>query len=442
MGFGKRCARLGGFLVTMRTAEILMVITAILCLIATLVPQAPHGLIPHDTPAMRILMLASLTDTFHSLWFLGVAVAMVVAGAACMVLRLKPLKNRGSEPPPHAVPLVIEGVSDPGRLRESLKERLSQRFCVRPSPPKCASVIVAERGSVRRLSGLAIHLGVVLVVLGALGGLFGFKGTVSLGPDRTQDALALPDGTHRKLGFALRCRDFSVEHYPGGMPREYRAVVEFVEEGGGVETRTIMVNHPVYHRGILFSLSGFDETAQAVITVKGPEGTRRLVVEEGSVVHLGDGATMMVVDRISEDMMRMGPGIRLVPVGGGADDDLWLFRDIGRIEAIHPGITATLARFNPRRYTPFVFTLEDVRYERMTFLTANRDPGIWLVGVGAVLFLAGLGAAFLVDHEVVWVAVPEGQEGAVTISYMKNGRQEVAGRQILDCVQGRPGRPG
>lgn len=395
-------ARLIRVLVSVRVTEAFLLLLAVLCVAATVIPQTPYR--PGDGLAIpvRAVMSVSLRDVFHSLWFLGASVFLAVSCVACMVFRFS-ARRTGAVSAVSGRVIPVAGSGTPPVV-DSLRKILPPAYRIDARHDRDGLVAVCERGRIRRLAPYAIHGGVVLVVAGALLAFAGFKGTIALTEGGMKSAATLLGGTIMPLGFGVRSEGFSVERYPDGMPREYSAEVSFVKDGRRPVRRVLRVNHPVLVEGILFSLSGFDETHEAVIAVMGPRGARRFTVGEGSVVDV-DGVLRVRVVRVEQDMMRMGPCVRLVPVGGDEEDDLWLFGRIERIESVHPGITRSVRRFDPSRYPGYTFVLEGIRPSYITVLGVNRDPGVWLVATGACLFLAGIGLGFLVVHERVTVRI-------------------------------------
>jgi len=424
-------------LASMKITEVLLSWIALLCIAATIIPQAPYRPTGGLPLSQRVMMLLSLRDVFHSLWFIGPVLALMVNMLACMAVRMKVRPWSRNTPMPSAglAEVKLPGGIDPHMLRQSLVQVLSRDYTLTGRGDDGPGVITGERGRARRFAPLIVHGSIFLILVGVVLAFSGYKGTMEIPQGQTLDVVTLYDGSHVHLPFGIRCDRFNVEYYASGMPREYRSDVSFISNGSEVLKRPVLVNHPVSFEGILFSQSGFGEISEASLAVSAPWGTQRFIAEQGSVIDMGGTGYRVHVMRIVPDMMRMGPGMQLLVETPEGRSMLWLFRDIREISREHPGITEEVPQFNPSLIRPYTFALEGITLRPTTVLGVNRDPGVPLVAGGAALFVVGICMIFLMAHERVWVVVEENQ-GILTVrlAQRRNNRTVQADGGLLEKI--------
>jgi cytochrome c biogenesis protein len=438
-GAGLRENRVLRGFASLRLTEALLFCLALLCIVATIIPQMPYR--PTEGIALtgRIMMLLSLRDVFHSLWFLVPVALLALNMLACMALRMRVRGKSGYFPMPKTglETVALPADSDPRLVREGLHRLISAGHALAAAYTGEQLVLMGEKGALRRFAPLIVHGSIFVVLVGVALAFTGFKGTMEIPEGETLDVVTLYNGTPMPLGFALRCDRFGIEYYDSGMPREYRSDVSFVSNGSTVLQRPVLVNHPVSYHGILFSQSGYNQKAEASLTVKGPSGRQSISAGEDAVIEMHGTGYRVHVMRVIQDMMRMGPGVQLLVEGPEGSHMLWLFRDIARIAQRYPGITGKVPQFNPSLVKPYTFVLDGVTTRDTTILGVNRDPGIPFVAAGSVLFLVGITMVFLMVHERVWAVVEEDQ-GRLTVklAMKRNGKTVPVDAHVCEQVKG------
>jgi len=442
-GAGGKGVRLLRGLASLRITEAILLWIALMCIAATVIPQAPYRPTAGVSPAGRVMMLLSLKDVFHSLWFLAPVAVLALNMSACMWVRMgRRGSTRGGAMPRTSLSEVnLPAGSDLERVMEGLRGLISAGPAPAVRDREDPPVLMGEKGSLRRFAPLLVHGSIFFILVGVALAFTGFKGTVEIPEGETRDVATLYDGTPVHLGFALRCNAFDIEYYKNGMPKEYRSRITFIRNGRSEQEKSVLVNHPVSFQGILFSQSGYNQLAEASLTVEGPSGAQSLLAVEGSMIEVEDTPFRIHVMRVVQDMMRMGPGVQLLVEGPESRQVLWLFRDIKAISKRYPGITDKVPQFNPSLIKPYTFVLDGVTMRNTTILGVNRDPGVPFVAVGAVLFIAGITMIFLMAHERVWVLVERDRGGLkVTLARRINGRPVPVDVHLVERVKGLGGR--
>lgn len=423
---------------SLRLTEALLFWIAFLCIVATIIPQTPY--LPTDGIPLthRLMMLLSLRDVFHSLWFLVPVVILALNMLACMWVRMRWRRGRRglSMPGSGLIEVALPVGSDPQLVREGLRRLVSAGYALVSLGGDASPVVVGEKGSLRRFAPLLVHASIFFILIGAALAFTGFKGTMEIPEGGTVDVVTLYDGTHRRLPFALHCNAFDIKYYENGMPREYRSDISFVHDGIIVREGSMLVNHPVRFQGILFSQSGYDQVLGASLTVESPSGTQSVSAGEDTVIEMQDASYRIHVMRVVEDMMRMGPGVQLLIEGPDNKQMLWLFRDIEKISKHYPGITTRVPQFNPSLIEPYTFILNGVTRKESTILGVNRDPGVPFAAAGSILFVVGIAMIFLMTHEKVWASAEEGENGlTVRIGMKRNNRTVQVDEHMIEQVK-------
>jgi cytochrome c biogenesis protein len=269
-------------LTSMRTALLLLALLALAAIPGTLIPQRGLDPVkvqsfltehPHLGPFMDKL---SLFDVFAAPWFAAIYLLLFVSLVGCLVPRIrlhaKALRRRPPNAPRHLLRL---GASTQWTTQESpaavaervhgVLRRKHWRADVRPEPDG-AVTIAAEKGYLRETGNLVFHVSLVVLLAGiAMGGLFGYKGTVLLTKgagfansreayDVFQPSRLFADSQLAPFSFALN--RFSAS-YLNGDPTSFNAYVDY-KSSPDVASRPydIRVNHPLNVGGAKVFLVG------------------------------------------------------------------------------------------------------------------------------------------------------------------------------------------
>ena len=421
-------------LASLRLTVGLLLWLAFLCVIGTVVAQHALPPMPGAGLAMTAARLLSPGDVFHSLWFLIPTAVLCINAIACMYLRRNSFVGPSSMPRSGLHEVTIPGEVDTGKISADLAVFMKGRYRIVSSHEEDREVIQCERGALRRLAPLMVHLSIVMILLGVGLAFLGYKGSLTVPVGQATDVVTLNDGTSMQLPFEVRCDDFSMELYDNGMPREYRSEISLLRMGSVLMRSSVLVNHPVSFSGILFSQSGYNKSLVADIRVATPSGTVRISGPEGSSVAMKDTGYRVHVVKVIDDIMSMGPGVQLIVEKPESEEEIWIFRQFEQIRAMHPGILEKMPHFNPSRVEPYYFSLGGVAGSYVTTLGVNRDPGVIFVGLGSLLFMVGICIAFMVVHERVWISIEQDPQGVVIKAAQRiNGKPsavspDIAGR--------------
>ncbi|NNJ99747.1 MAG: cytochrome c biogenesis protein ResB, partial [Desulfatitalea sp.] len=254
------------FLASVKLTVVLLPCIAGLSVIGTVIPQNAE---PQEYIRLfggfgyRVMLLLDIVDMYASWWFTGLLMLLVVNIIVCSIERLKvsgkiiftkhpkfdldsfrKRKNR----------CTLNMGDTPAGVEKRYKEIVGRqfRFC-RVVPLDSGFAITAERGLWTRLGVYAVHLSIVVLLLGALiGAQFGFQGFVTLVEGDQANTISLEKANHNKvLPFHIRCDEFEVQFYKGGRrPKTFRSSLTILEQGQEVLRKDIRVNDPLRFKGI------------------------------------------------------------------------------------------------------------------------------------------------------------------------------------------------
>ncbi|MBN2497464.1 MAG: cytochrome c biogenesis protein ResB [Deltaproteobacteria bacterium] len=348
------------------------------------------------------LRLFQAFDLFHSWWFSTLLMALCLNLLACSLSRIPELLRvlraaAPGEPPPSASSFTAPGTA---------VARLSRAFVegARAGPEEWR---VAERGRVGRLSFLAVHAGLGLVLIGgAWSQLSGREGSLVLAPGEQGEELVVRRSDGRlertRLPFSLRCRDFFMERHGAGMAgvRDYVSLLEVVEAGRVVRSQRLEVNTPLSHGGFSFYQTSFQRAPdrdRALLGIRDRAGERRIEAGPGTCVAEGPDGSRHFLDSLREDFQGLGEAVRIrSQLADGRERSYWV---LGR----YPGFAQR------NRPGGAGIDLLEARPGHATILGVTRDPSPPLVYLGALLLCAGLVLVFFVRHRRIWWRV-RGQE--------------------------------
>jgi cytochrome c biogenesis protein len=434
----KKVNILWSFFSSVKLTLVLLFLMVLLFIVATVVPR--ESIAPE---------FAWLADIHHSWLFYILTAVFSLNLMICSIDRwpvtMKQFKMTGipvpsglfENLPEKRVIFTEKNIEDAGRVVEAALSSAIGR--IEKSDTGTGLLFYRQRGRFSLLGVYIVHLGVLIIIAGAvIGSMLGFKADMNLseGEESSNAQLTGGKGAHR-LDFSVRCDRFIMELYDTGAPKTYRSDLSFIKEGQMIHQASLLVNHPINVNGVRFYQSsyGLAEGGKAILTFK-REGTEspEIPVKEGESFDLPVENAKASVLRVEENMMQMGPAVKLNIATGKGSIQLWVFQHIKEIAEANPGLLSEVPLFNPGLFQPLLFSLKRIERQYYTGLHVVRDPGVPFVLVGGLLLLAGILMAFFFTHQRIWVLVTSEAGGGTTICLAGrvNRYQDVLQRQIDD----------
>ncbi len=366
-----------------------------------------------------ILDSLGFTDMYHSWWFIALLFIFAANLVICSIERLPRIFKTVKEPPSpigiehfNIMPIKNELIlkQDAAKLKDkaesALKKSGFKTFVFQQDDNN--TQIFAEKGKYSRLGVYITHLSLLMILVGAVVGIyFGFNGYLNL-LEGTQSPFAYQQNENEiPLGFEVRCDDFDVSFYENSdTPKSFTSALTIIENGKEVLTKTISVNDPLRYKGITFYQSsyGFSPSMNSLfkfrITSKNGK-TEDIAIRFGESFMMPDSAVKAAVSDFS-------PALAIDKKG-----KLFTYADSMNNPAVFIEFTENgkavynqwiLKRY-PETWTIPAGTIEfkDLWAAQYTGLQVRKDPGVWLVYVGCFLMTIGLYIAFFMSHSRVWV---------------------------------------
>lgn len=400
---------LGEALSSLRLTIGLLIVLAVVSIFGTVIPQnaAPEEYLRvYKAATYKILHILGFLDMYRSWWFVFLLALLCLNLIACSVGRfrltwrllshprerledpewksLSPKKSLSLKgPPPNWVSSVQDGLAGRFRTPKTLEEDGTVHFW-------------AEKGKLSRFGVYFVHLGVLVILGGALIGFFyGFRGNLNLVEGETASRVTLRNGGQIPLpGFKLKLEQFTVSFYSTGAPKEFKSVVTLREGDQNVRSESIRVNHPLSYKGLSFYQSSYGAAGveKAVLAVQEKNSGKENLVEAkmGVKTELPGGHYAFVLTRFIPDLQGQGPAFQVMSLEPNRPhENFFVLQNHPEMEDRRPGAY----RFQVREIVP--------RY--YSGLQVNKDPGVPLVWTGCVFMIVGFYLTFFLSHRRLWV---------------------------------------
>lgn len=439
---------LRSFFSSIRLTIVLLILIAFLSVSGTLIPQqeGSHELIGRLNPLTAALLIHfQVFDIFHSYVFRALMVLLSLNILVCSLNRI-PVSLRLINAPAFPVPHDFFENVEPDRIVMSdmpkdemirrLEAFLKKRFGKILTEGKDGTAFIfAERHRFAHLGVYVVHLSILVIILGTLVGSFsGFEGYLRIDEGQSVQALELRGGRGiRPLDFSVRCDRFLVDFYENGAPKTYRSDLSFIKDGRVVHQGAVLVNHPVTFESIRFYQSSYEPSPnnRAFLSYARSGLRKDITVTARDVIDLAEDKATLTVLRIEQNIMGMGPAVKLGVESSRGDVQFWVFKLLEEIKAANPMLLERVPLFDPARFKPYIFTLNGVEQKYQTVLQGVNDPALPIIIIGAFLMVNGLLIVFYLSHWRLWVCIDTADgKTRIRIADRSGGKRWVAGRDI------------
>ncbi len=224
-----------------------------------------------------VLRSLGMFDMYHSWWFISLLGFLMVSVSAClwrnvprmlgeMRARKVTLADRVWRRMEHQQQWTEQGLSAAEvaeRVRKLapewgwIEERVGDVLWLR-----------GDRGRRHKWGYILVH-GAILVILigGWMSVQFGFRGDMSVPEGGRESEIMFVQGTgtgHLTMPFQVQCNKFTINFFPNGMPKEFRSNLTIIDHGKPVLTKDIIVNKPLYYKGVRIYQASFGDGGSAI----------------------------------------------------------------------------------------------------------------------------------------------------------------------------------
>jgi cytochrome c biogenesis protein len=451
---GDYIASLWNFFSSVKLTVVILPLLAALSIIGTLIPQneSPAEYFRAFGPFMyRLLGTLDVFDMYHSWWFQGLIMLMVINIVVCSIDRLQTTgKTIFTKNPKFNLENYRQrnsrrdfGLSADVETSKANFERILAKefgFC-RSLPVDQGYAITAEKGRWTRLGVYAVHSSIVVLLVGALiGSLRGYEGFVNIPEGETATTIQLRNtGLVLKLPFAIRCEDFDVQFYKTGAPKEFRSKLVLLENGRPVLRKDLIVNDPIRYQGINIFQASYGKLNDAGAGIALPKEIELSfkslasgkVYRVKTVMHqplvLPEELGTFVINGFEPSAqfkgMAIGPALSgtLTPQSG---------------EAAAVTLPIKFPRFDAMRRGKVIISVSNAEVTQptryYTGLQVTRDPGVGLVYFGFCLMIVGCMVTFFMAHQQVVVEIQPKADGASVMVSGKANRNKVGMQQFVE----------
>ena len=272
----KKISQVLNWLSSLKIAILLLLLIAISCAAGTLIPQQESNQFYYDNfnknPFLgiinaNILLLFEFDHVYTSFWFLFLLIWLGLALSVCSFRRQLPILKSALNWIDYKSPRQIAKLSvaqtivtnNCSKSLEKIKLNLKkQGWNVKETDGR----IAARQGVIGRLGPILIHLGMILLMIGATyGSLNGKTIEKFLAPGRSIDLL----NNNEEKGLTIELKKFKIERDPQGRAEQYRSIVNVIEPNGNNQSKEISVNYPLRYKGLTLYQADW---ALAAITIQ------------------------------------------------------------------------------------------------------------------------------------------------------------------------------
>jgi cytochrome c biogenesis protein len=425
--------------------SIRLTVVVLLCLsvtssLGTLIPQNEayeQYLRTYGNFFCRLFAVLDLFDMYHTWWFQMLFILLATNIIACSINRLTSTWSMIFPKERHFSPtryrklknkVQFDSDIDGDELKTICANILSQSygyFKLEDTPN--GFLIFAEKGRWTRLGVYAVHVSVILVLIGGLiGSLLGFEAFVTLVEGESTDKVQIiKSGEIKKLDFSIRCDDLKLTLHPNKTPKEFRSSLTILENGKPVLKKDIIVNYPLRYKHINIFQSSYGQMPpesphdKALKSKKPPSKIK---------LNLTSNASKMTYqhEAIIGEAWDLPEGLGKFELKEYKADAEFGGQDIG--PAVAGELTSTDGKIE-KVLLPFKFpNFDKMRQGEMVIFIAKQpqaafqsnspkamraytglqvtyDPGVLVVYIGFILMIIGCYVSFFTSHQQVFLEV-------------------------------------
>jgi len=258
---------------SMPVAILLLVLLAVASVIGTVLQQNQeqadylHQFGPTWYWTFRAL---GLFDMYHTWWFMTILGLLMFSLFACL------LRNTPR--------FLMEMKHRKGTVSDSARSRMEHKFDLTLDDKEKAIATIktslngwkwmetkigdtlwlrGDKGRFHKWGYMAVHTAMLVILIGGwMSVQFGFRGNMAVPEGKAESEISFLKGTsidYLKMPFDVRCDDFSINFFSTGAPSEFRSTLTILEDGKEMMTSDIIVNEPLYYKGVRIYQASFGD---------------------------------------------------------------------------------------------------------------------------------------------------------------------------------------
>ena len=390
----KKISQVLNWLSSLKIAILLLLVIAVSCAAGTLIPQQESNQFYYDNfnknPFLgiinaNILLLFEFDHVYTSFWFLFLLIWLGLALSVCSFRRQLPILKSALNWIDYKSPRQIAKLSvaqtivtnNCSKSLEKIKLNLKkQGWNVKETDGR----IAARQGVIGRLGPILIHLGMILLMIGATyGSLNGKTIEKFLAPGRSIDLL----NNNEEKGLTIELQKFQIERDPQGRAEQYKSIVNVIEPNGNNQSKEISVNYPLRYKGLTLYQADW---SLAAITIQ-IENSPKLQIPIEPIPELGEQVwgTVLPTNKDGKDTILLTVNNEQGPVTIYNNDG-------SRIITLSTNKEAKVKEA----------LIKIINIIPSSGLLLKRDPGVPIVYTSFAIILIG-GLLSVISTEKLWV---------------------------------------
>ena len=406
----KKISQVLNWLSSLKIAILLLLVIAVSCAAGTLIPQQESNQFYYDNfnknPFLgiinaNILLLFEFDHVYTSFWFLFLLIWLGLALSVCSFRRQLPILKSALTWIDYKSPRQIAKLSvaqtivtnNCSKSLEKIKLNLKkQGWNVKETDGR----IAARQGVIGRLGPILIHLGMILLMIGATyGSLNGKTIEKFLAPGRSIDLL----NNNEEKGLTIELQKFQIERDPQGRAEQYKSIVNVIEPNGNNQSKEISVNYPLRYKGLTLYQADW---SLAAITIQ-INNSPKLQIPIEPISELGEQVwgTIIPTNKDGKDQILLTVNSELGPVNIYDNDGKLLTKlSINKEEKVKGDL------------------IKIINIIPSSGLLLKHDPGVPIVYLSFAIILIG-GSLSIISTKKIWV-LHENEKSMIYIGGLSN----------------------
>lgn len=216
-----------------------------------------------------------LFDMYHTWWFMTILGLLMFSLSACLIRNtprfLQEMKNRkgtmnqnARKHIEHKFDLMFD---DKDKAVSTIKSALPDWKWMET---KVGDVLWmrGDKGRFHKWGYITVHTSMLIILIGGwMSAQFGFRGNMAVPEGGQESEISFLQGTsigYLDMPFEVRCDDFSINFFSTGAPSEFRSTLTILEDGKEMMTSDIIVNEPLYYKGVRIYQASFGDGGSQV----------------------------------------------------------------------------------------------------------------------------------------------------------------------------------
>jgi len=359
-----------------------------------------------------LLMKLGLTHAYTSWWYLALLGGAVTSLVVCSLQRGVPLWNAIMKPPIAPVTGFLK------HLKFRLTYAAPEGDGLQPAAEALRKLgykvkiengrMLAEKGRLNRWGPYILHLGLVIVALGAF--------TRAIPGWYSDTTIWVRDGeTARVPGstWFVRNDKFTADFYADGRPKNYSTDAVVIENGKEVKRQTVKLNYPLAYKGIELYQSSYQQSLGTVDVVLNQKQGDKSTEVGRFTMDLIQPAKEYQVGNVTPQVVNYFPDFSIGDDGqpgtrsADPNNPAVQFKVTGYDKPIWFLMNYPDMHVDPN--APYTFSVAGMTTRNTTGLRVKKDVGQPILWAGLVVITLGCGITFYFAHRRIWAMVEGGR---------------------------------